>query len=221
MRLLPLLLPLALLAACGQQPIDDQFTEWVEENDGSDSDAALSPDLKVFEVNGPAKKIHTVTYYGVTPCSDGQFQITDSLNCTETTVYIDTLGRYVPRRDERVSRDSAGRIVSWEDHRPNLRRIHGGFLRDTLGYTHISNNVLTTSGMGEFAVTVYDNDHRIVGQYTDPLVDGEKTVVFNIYLDQDDRGSWTRRMGVWTTQSTGQRPHVSYTLDQRDITYWR
>lgn len=221
MRLFLLSILTVLLVACGRQPIDDQFSEWVEQTDGSDSDQALTPDLKVFEVSGPARKIHTVTYYGVIPCADGQFQIPDSLNCTETTVYIDTLGRYVPRRDERVRRDSAGRIVSWEDRRPNLRRIDGGFLRDTLGYTHISENVLTTTGMGEYAVTVYDNDHRIVGQYTDPLTDGEKTAVFNVYLDEDDRGSWTRRMGVWTTQTSGQRPHVSYTLDQRDITYWR
>ncbi|MDE6556194.1 MAG: hypothetical protein K2K55_04435 [Duncaniella sp.] len=207
-------------ASCSQRPIDDQVTDWLTDADGTDTLFTTS-DLSTFEVSGRVRRLHTLTYYDIIPDGKGGFTIPDSMNCTETVVYFDTLGRYVPRRDERIRRDSAGRIVRWEDHRPNLRRIHGGFLRDTLAYTRLSDNVLTTSGMGEFAVTVYDNDHRIVGQFSDPMTDGDQTAVFNVYLEADSLANWTSRMGVWTTRSHGCRPHVSYTLDRRTIDYWK
>ena len=216
---------LATLASCGKRPIDDEFTQWVGDDDAAsssaDADGLSTADLRIFELSGPVRRLSTVTYYDVTPGQNGQFLIPDSLNCTETIVFFDSLGRYVPRRDERIRRDEQGRIVRWEDHRPNLRRIHGGFLRDTLSYRHVSENVVATSGMGEYAITVYDNAHRIVGQYTDPLNDGEQTAVFNVYLDADGLGNWTRRLGIWTTQSAGRRPHISYTLDERNIVYWQ
>ena len=137
----------------------------------------------------------------------------------KTVVYFDSLGNYVPRRDERIKRDEYGRIVRWEDRRPNLRRVHGGFLKDTLTYRHISPNVVQSAGMGDYAITVYDDNRRVVGQYTDPIAAGEQSAVFNLYRSEDERGNWTERLSVWTTQAPGSRPHVSYTLTRRDIKY--
>ncbi len=179
-----------------------------------------SADLALLELRHRVKRVTKTTYYKVTPGVDSVEVDTASVNRLETTIYFDSLGNYVQRRDERISRDNLGRMVRWEDHRPNHRRLHGGFLKDTLGYRHVSENVVESEGMGDFAVTVYDDNRRIVGQYTDPRVDGEHTAVFNIYRRNDRRGNWIERLSVWTTQTTGARPHISYTLDRREITYY-
>ena len=142
------------------------------------------------------------------------FELSHRVRNVTTTTY------YVTRRDERVRRDEEGRIIRWEDRRPNLRRLHGGFLKDTLSYRHVSPNIVQTSGMGDYAITVYDDNHRIVGQYTDPLADGDKTAVFNVYRAEDSHGNWTERLSIWTTQTPGQRPHISYSLDRREIVYY-
>lgn len=181
-----------------------------------------SSDLSLFELSHRVKRVHSIVYYDVTPPDGADSLRVDTLpgGKVETVIYFDTLGRYVERRDERLRRDEQGRIVRWDDRRPNLRRVHGGFLRDTLAYSHLSPNVVTTSGMGDFAVTVYDDRHRVVGQYTDPLTEGEHTAVFNLYRAEDTYGNWTERLSVWTTQTPGSRPHISYTLERRDISYY-
>lgn len=186
----------------------------------AEADTFESSDLALFELRHRVRNVTTTTYYNVTPGPDSVAVDTMPENRLTTVIYFDSLGRYVQRRDERIRRDSLGRIIRWEDHRPNLRRLHGGFLKDTLSYRHLSSNVVQTSGMGDYAITVYDDDHRIVGQYTDPLVDGEHTAVFNIYRAEDSRGNWTERLSTWTTQTPGQRPHISYTLDRREIAYY-
>ena len=181
-----------------------------------------SSDLSLFELNHRVKRVRSTVYYNVTSPDGADSMRVDTLpgGKVETVIYFDTLGHYVERRDERIRRDKQGRIVRWDDRRPNLRRVHGGFLRDTLTYSHISPNVVTTSGMGDFAVTVYDDRHRVVGQYTDPLTEGEHTAVFNLYRAEDPYGNWTERLSVWTTQTPGSRPHISYTLEKRDISYY-
>ncbi|MBD5333506.1 MAG: hypothetical protein HDR97_07195 [Bacteroides sp.] len=202
-------------------------SEWSSRNSaqdtlGEDSDGIFeSSDLSLFEVSHRVKRISSTTYYNVTPAGPDSITV-DTLpsHRLETVVYFDTLGHYVPRRDERLSRDEQGRIVRWDDRRPNLRRVHGGFLRDTLTYRHLSPNVVATSGMGDYAVTVYDDRNRVVGQYTDPLNEGEHTAVFNIYRQEDPHGNWTERLSVWTTQTPGSRPHVSYSLERREIVYY-
>ena len=192
-----------------------------DDGNGSDDNVTFeSSDLSLFELRHRVRNVTTTTYYDVTPGPDSVAVDTMPDKRITTVIYFDSLGRYVTRRDERIRRDAEGRITRWEDHRPNLRRLHGGFLKDTLSYTHVSPNVVQTSGMGDYAVTVYDDSHRIVGQYTDPLVDGEHTAVFNIYRDEDSRGNWTERLSIWTTQTPGNRPHVSYSLDRREIVYY-
>lgn len=179
-----------------------------------------SSDLSLFELRDRVKKVTKTTYYKVTPRGDSLEVDTAAVNRLETTVYFDSLGNYVPRRYERLRRDSQGRITRWEDRKPNLRNLHGGFLKDTLGYEHVSVNVVKSDGMGDFAITVYDDNHNIVGQYTDPAVEGEQTACFNIYREFDPKGNWTRRISVWTTQQPGSRPHVSYTSEERVIVYY-
>ncbi|MCI9172675.1 MAG: hypothetical protein HFJ92_06140 [Muribaculaceae bacterium] len=186
----------------------------------ADGELFETSDLSLFELRDRVKRVTTNTYYNVTLDADSVIIDSVPANVVTTEVYFDSLGHYVPRRDERLRRDEWGRIVRWEDRRPNLRRVHGGFLKDTLSYRHVSSNVVQSTGMGDYSITVYDDRRRVVGQYTDPLADGEHTAVFNLYRDEDERGNWTERLSVWTTQSTGSRPHISYSLDRREIVYY-
>ncbi|MDE6370115.1 MAG: hypothetical protein K2K92_01340 [Duncaniella sp.] len=214
---LPVALLLGALAACSGG------AEWgrVSESPVTTDNGFSTPDLELFELSGHVRNVTTETYYRVVPEGDSVRVDTAASAVSRTVVYFDSLGNYVPRRDERIRRDSAGRMTRWEDHRPNLRRIHGGFLKDTLTYRYDSPNVMCSSGMGDYAVTVYDDNHRVVGQYTDPLGDvGEQSAVFNIYRREDCHGNWTERLSVWTTQAPGSRPHVSYTLARRSIVYY-
>lgn len=217
LRMIPGLLYLALATSC-----HDNMTSGSDDvREGStDEELFETSDLSLFELRHRVKRVTTTTFYNVIPGPDSIAIDTTAVKPLVTTVYFDQLGHYVPRRDERVKRDEWGRIIRWEDRRPNLRRLHGGFLKDTLTYRHDSPNVVRTSGMGDYAVTVYDNNRRVVGQYTDPLADGEHTAVFNLYRNEDRRGNWTERLSVWTTQTPGSRPHVSYSLDRRDIVYY-
>ncbi|MDE5669621.1 MAG: hypothetical protein K2I24_08815 [Duncaniella sp.] len=217
LRMIPGLLYLALATSC-----HDNLTSGSDDVRESYTDEELfeTSDLSLFELRHRVKRVTTTTFYNVIPGPDSIAIDTTAVKPLVTTVYFDQLGHYVPRRDERVKRDEWGRIIRWEDRRPNLRRLHGGFLKDTLTYRHDSPNVVRTSGMGDYAVTVYDNNRRVVGQYTDPLADGEHTAVFNLYRNEDRRGNWTERLSVWTTQTPGSRPHVSYSLDRRDIVYY-
>lgn len=217
LRMIPGLLFLALASSC-----HDSQTSWSDDAraDSPDEELFETSDLSLFELRHRVKRVTTTTFYNVTPGPDSVAIDTTAVKPLVTTVYFDQLGHYVPRRDERVKRDEWGRIIRWEDRRPNLRRLHGGFLKDTLTYRHDSPNVVRTSGMGDYAVTVYDDNRRVVGQYTDPLADGEHTAVFNLYRNEDRRGNWTERLSVWTTQAPGSRPHVSYSLDRRDIVYY-
>lgn len=186
----------------------------------ADGELFETSDLSLFELRDRVKRVTTNTYYNVSLDADSVIIDSVPANVVTTEVYFDSLGHYVPRRDERLRRDEWGRIVRWEDRRPNLRRVHGGFLKDTLSYRHVSSNVVQSTGMGDYSITVYDDRRRVVGQYTDPLADGEHTAVFNLYRNEDERGNWTERLSVWTTQSTGSRPHISYSLDRREIVYY-
>lgn len=178
-------------------------------------------DLSLFELRHRVKSVHSSVFYNVVPGVDSVAVDTAAQNVVRSVVYFDSLGNYVPRRDERIKRDEYGRLVRWEDRRPNLRRVHGGFLKDTLTYRHISPNVVQSAGMGDYAITVYDDNRRVVGQYTDPIAAGEQSAVFNLYRSEDEKGNWTERLSVWTTQAPGSRPHVSYTLTRRDIKYYK
>lgn len=207
---------LIALAACSGPTSESSASASAADPDG----VFESSDLSLFELRHRVKRVTKTTYWRATPGPDSVAVDTTASLVTVTVAYFDSLGNYVARRDERLRRDEYGRIVRWEDRRPNLNRQHGGFLKDTLSYEHVSPNVVQSTGMADFAVTVYDDDHRIVGQYTDPEIDGEHTAVFNLYRQDDLHGNWTERLSVWTTQQPGGRPHVSYTLDRREIVYY-
>lgn len=201
---------------CSTAPVPGDYA------DGDNEESVFeTSDLSLFELRDRVKRVTKTTYYNVTMLGDSAAIDTAAVNRLATTVYFDSLGNYVPRRYERLRRDEKGRIVRWEDHKPNLGKLHGGFLRDTLGYEHVNANVVKSDGMSDFAVTVYDDRHNIVGQYTDPVIDGEQTACFNIYRKFDAHGNWTRRFTVWTTQQPGSRPHVSYTAEEREIVYYK
>lgn len=208
-----------LFQACGGH--DESVTESGDVWQGYDGDGVFeSTDLSLFELRHRVKRVSKTTWWEAVPGPDSVAVDTTASKVTVTVAYFDSLGNYVSRRDERFRRDRWGRIIRWEDRRPNLNRQHGGFLKDTLSYEHVSPNVVRSNGMGDYAVTVYDDDRRIVGQYTDPAVDGEHTAVFNIYRTEDLHGNWTERLSVWTTQQPGARPHISYTLERREIIYY-
>ena len=214
------LLCLVMPVMSGCDVIESASPEVFGDGEDTDGDELFeTTDLSLFELRHRVKSVHTTVYYNVVPGGDSVAVDTTAQNVVKTVVYFDSLGNYVPRRDERIKRDEYGRIVRWEDRRPNLRRVHGGFLKDTLTYRHISPNVVQSAGMGDYAITVYDDNRRVVGQYTDPIAAGEQSAVFNLYRSEDERGNWTERLSVWTTQAPGSRPHVTYTLTRRDIKY--
>ena len=214
------LLCLVMPVMSGCDVIESASPEVFGDGEDTDGDELFeTTDLSLFELRHRVKSVHTTVYYNVVPGGDSVAVDTTAQNVVKTVVYFDSLGNYVPRRDERIKRDEYGRIVRWEDRRPNRRRVHGGFLKDTLTYRHISPNVVQSAGMGDYAITVYDDNRRVVGQYTDPIAAGEQSAVFNLYRSEDERGNWTERLSVWTTQAPGSRPHVSYTLTRRDIKY--
>ncbi len=206
---------LALCAGCGGNP---SF-----EAPPATAETFESPDLSLNELTGRVKSVRTTTFYKATPDRDFVTVEVDTMpeNVMVTTVYFDSLGTYVARRDERIRRDAEGRMTRWEDRRPNLNRQHGGFLKDTLSYEHVSPYLLRTEGMAEYATIVYDERHRVVGQYSAPAVDGETSAVFNLYRTEDEEGNWTERLSIWNTAQPGDRPHTSYTLERREITYYR
>lgn len=208
----------ALVCACSQLTSPGADGEATRDEAGTIFETS---DLSLMELRHRVKRVTKTTYWRAEPGPDSVAVDTMASNVTVTVAYFDSLGNYVARRDERLQRDEYGRITRWEDRRPNLNRQHGGFLKDTLAYEHLSPNVVCSDGMSDFAVTVYDDSRRIVGQYTDPVIDGEHTAVFNIYRDEDHNGNWTERLSVWTTQQPGSKPHISYTLERREIVYYR
>ena len=217
MRIIRFVIPLltATLAACSYSA-----KEADEELPQAQESANEYSDLRMFEFKGKVKSAVRETFYNVT-LENGEF-VVDTTAATRRTVnlYFDELGNYVPSRDELLKRDEQGRLTYWRDRRPNARKVDPGVLRDTLAYEHLSDNVLFSSGMGETAVTVYDNDNRIVGQYSKPDIDGVTMSAFNIYRNQDDQGNWTERSTVWVSNAPGKKPHISYTVDRRTIEYY-
>ncbi len=194
------------------------------ENEETASPEFHTGDLAIFELCGRVRNVTKTTYHKVTLIDGDSLSIdTNAVNRVETKIYFDSLGHYVKRRNERIERDSEGRIVKWSDGRPNIKGLHGGFLRDTLRYNHVSENLVKSSGMGQFATTIYDDNHRIIGQYTNPLSNqnrGDIGSCFNIYRAEDNHGNWTERLTVWVTQGESEIPHVSYTVDTREIIYY-
>lgn len=169
------LLCLVMPVMSGCDVIESASPEVFGDGEDTDGDELFeTTDLSLFELRHRVKSVHTTVYYNVVPGGDSVAVDTTAQNVVKTVVYFDSLGNYVPRRDERIKRDEYGRIVRWEDRRPNLRRVHGGFLKDTLTYRHISPNVVQSAGMGDYAITVYDDNRRVVGQYTDPIAAGEQ-----------------------------------------------
>ena len=145
LSMIPGLLFLALATSCIDSHTSGSDDAWATTDD--DNELFETSDLSLFELRHRVKRVTTTTFYNVTPGPDSVAIDTTAVKPLVTTVYFDQLGHYVPRRDERVKRDEWGRIIRWEDRRPNLRRLHGGFLKDTLTYRHDSPNVVRTSGI--------------------------------------------------------------------------
>lgn len=198
------------------------------------ADTFQTSDLKLFELMHRVKRAYLTTYYKVDMKADGTLDVdTAAESRIDVTIFFDSLGHYVCRRGERVKRDGRGNIVRWEDRRPNLGQLHGGFLKDTLRYTELSPGVLESEGMGDYAVAVRDQRGNIMGQFAQPMVDGTPGSCFNVYRYYDPAGNWTERLTIWVTASdpaaagaratdsvvTAGRPHVSYSLTRRTIVY--
>lgn len=198
----------------------------VWDSEGSDSvvsaqisDSTEFTDLRLFELKGKVKNVKRSTYYEVSFFGKDPVISQDS-QPRVTTLTFSELGQYVCSPSELVKRDDRGRIIYWRDNRRNAKSVHPGLLRDTIAYNYLNNNVVETGGMGEFAVTVYDNEPRVVGMFSDPDIAGSEMTANNIYRKFDQNGNWTERLTVWTTRSAGGRPHVSYSLEQREIEYY-
>ena len=188
-----------------------------------DSLVECSADLRLYELKGHVKDCTRKSFFNVVTTADGSFTVDSTGRDTlVATAHFDIRGTYLPKKHERVRRDSAGRIVRWEDRRANVDNIPGGFLKDTIEYRYIDDNHLISDGMGQYAVIVYDNDRKVVGQYTVPRFNRVNTSAFNVYKAFDENGNWTERLTIWSTQGVNDSlPHVSYSIDRRIITYYK
>ena len=216
-RIFITLATVASICSCNSQKSSDAT---VDSAKGPEAETTKYSDLRMFELTGNVKSAECTTFYNVT--AEGKdFKVDTAANARRTvSVYFDKLGNYVPSEHEIVKRDSLGRLTYWRDRRPNAAKVDPGVLRDTLAYTYENDYVLLSSGMGELALTVYDSENRIVGQYSKPDVDGVRMSAFNIYTKTDDQGNWTERTTVWVSNAPGKRPHVTYTTDSRIIEYY-
>lgn len=189
------------------------------------TDTFRTPDLAMFELAGHVKSSVSTTYYNIHHTARGWEPDTANGMGRSVKIHFDTLGNYLARRYESVERDSLGRLTGWSDRRPNYHTLHGGFLKDTLRYTHCGNGVLESEGMSHYAVAVYDTlTNCITGQVTVPLsgeAGGDHSACFNICLAADSVGNWTERLTVWVTSSVGSRPHTSYALERRQISFYK
>lgn len=202
-----------LAASCGKEANDEEAGKTEER-------VTRTSDMDFFELHDAVRECDRITYYDVTWNADTVALDTAASRKNMVSAYFDKLGHYVKKRHERIERDADGNITRWEDRRPNSKGLHGGFLKDTLAYNRLNPAVMTSSGMGDFSVVVRDTLGNIVGQHTEPAIDGTTVSAFNIIRATDERGNWTERLTVWTSQSPGGKPHVSYTLDRRSITYY-
>ncbi len=178
-------------------------------------------DLKMFELSGPVKECVSETFFNCDYKDNKIYADTNDLSRRSIQVAFDREGRYVVAKNELIQRDEKGRMTYWRDSRPNDAKMHPGVLRDTLAYTHLNDNVLESSGMDEYAVTVYDNQGRVAGMYSqNATVANAVMSAFNVYRKEDRQGNWTERLTVWTSRGANGKPHVSYSLTRRSITYY-
>lgn len=211
LKMLLLAVP-AVMSSCGTSDTSTAET--------TDSIAKTTDDRAFFELRDNVKEAAKTTYYDVKLRGDSVIIDTSAVNRSMSTVYFGKQGEYIAKRNEKVKRDEEGRIVRWEDHRPNAKGIHGGFLRDTLVYDHTAPNVMVVTGMGERSTIVRDDAGNIVGQYSTPLELGADVSAINVIKKTDDRGNWTERLTVWTVQAPGVPRSVNYTVDRREIKYY-
>lgn len=187
----------------------------------TDSITSASQDLKLYELKGPVKECTKTSYFDVTMQGDRFVVDSAGTNVVKSTAHFDSNGNYVAKSHERVTRDKQGRLTRWEDRRPNVDNIHGGVLKDTLQYSYINGNHVLSDGMGVYALVVFDDDNKVVGQYTVPSSTRKATSAFNVYKAFDDRGNWTERVTIWSTEGMNDpHPSVHYSIDRRDIVYY-
>lgn len=191
------------------------------------TDTARFPyDLYLYELAGPVKEVTHTTCYSVAPDGRGGYQVTDSSKSAiqSSTIHFTQDGHLRLKDDESVRRDTLGRLVKWRNNRPNAKGVPVSFAADTLRYTWIDDNHLLSSGMGAYAVIVYDRSTgapRVVGQYAVPNLGPTRTSAFNIYTQVDRRGNWTERVTIWSTEgNNGREPSLNYTIERRAIRYY-
>lgn len=209
-----------VLAACSHS---EDLPEEPEEFDPVTvaSTQITTPDLKHYELVGPVKSSRRTTYYDIINEDNVLVVDTAGTNFIESVAYFDELGGYVSKKDERIRRDASGRITRWEDRHPNYSTIHPGFLKDTLAYEFITDDVVKVSGKRMETVVVTDKFGNIIGQQTHSLNPKYDTAATNIYRKYDKFGNWVERLTVWTTQTSGDSlPSVRYSIDHRKIVYY-
>lgn len=204
------------LSGCGD-------SDKVSNNDylaDTDSMSVLGQDLSLYELKGSPREVTKTTYFDVVRQNDS-YQIGDSTKTQMSAIRFSEDGKYLPKKDEKVRRDSEGRITYWENNHPVAAKVPIGFSKDTLGFKYIDQNHMVSDGMGQYAVVVYDDDHKIIGQTTVSRLNHITTSAHNIYKRFDKNGNWTERLTIWSTQGVSDPlPKVHYTIDKRTITYY-
>lgn len=182
----------------------------------------IPSDLPLFELRGDVKQCKRTIFHHVAVDSTGCVVGDSSAGFKSVTMMFDRRNHFVPGKYEKIKRDSAGRICRWEDRTPNVKGLHGGFLRDTLVYDYESPEVTYISGRGELTTVIRDTVGNIIGQSTTPLAGaGGVTSAINLPLDSDDNGNWTERLVMWTVQTPGRHARVYQMIEYREIEYYK
>ncbi len=205
-----------ILAGCGSSD-KEANSEYLAD---TDTVAAFGTDLALYELIGSPRDVSKTTYYDVV-ADNGNYRIADSTKSRMSAIRFSEAGKYLPKKDERVRRDDQGRINYWENFHPVAAKVPIGFSKDTLAFRYIDDNHLISDGMGQYAVVVYDNDHKIIGQTTVSRLNHITTSAHNVYNKFDKNGNWTERLTIWSTQGVNDAlPTVHYTIDKRTISYY-
>ncbi len=207
---------MALASSCGTSGTADEASAEAA------ADTTVCTDLALHELHGPVKECTKTSYFDVKLDGDS-YTVVDTVGdaVISSTARFDEQGRYIKKENESIRRDEMGRIVRWEDHRPNAENVPGGFLKDTLEYKYVNGNHLVSTGMGAYAVIVYDDEGKVVGQYTAPELTKTYTSAFNVYKKFDKKGNWTERLTIWSTMGAKDSiPHLNYSVDRREIIYY-
>lgn len=178
-------------------------------------------DKHLFELKGNVKEVQTSHISDVT--SQG-VETRQSRQYNDDVLYFDESGNltsafvvgYYENFEIQVSRDKAGNIDTLAipcDGDFGFERI---FMWDKEGYP-IKEQYSSCIGIGCEIKIIYGESKQVIGRTNTRWEEGDAwtTPTTYIILEMDEKGNWTKRIAA-----TGLDDDISYSLEERSITYY-